>query len=87
MKHSGAYLSSWYSEGKAGGSVVERIHNILSQAKSRAGEIAQWIRALTALLKVLSSNPRNYMVAHNPPVMRSDALFWCISRQLQCTWT
>jgi hypothetical protein len=24
------------------------------------GEMAQWLRALTALPKVLSSNPRNY---------------------------
>ena len=31
----------------------------------RAGEMAQWVRALTALLKVLSSNPSNHMVAHN----------------------
>jgi hypothetical protein len=32
-----------------------------------AGEMAQQVRALTALLKVLSSNPRNHMVAHNHP--------------------
>jgi hypothetical protein len=30
-----------------------------------AGEMAQWLRALTALLKVLSSNPSNHMVAYN----------------------
>ena len=30
-----------------------------------AGEMAQWLRALTVLLKVLSSNPSNHMVAHN----------------------
>ena len=29
------------------------------------GEMAQQLRALTALLKVLSSNPSNHMVAHN----------------------
>jgi hypothetical protein len=29
------------------------------------GEMVQQLRALTALLKVLSSNPRNHMVAHN----------------------
>jgi hypothetical protein len=34
---------------------------------SRAGEMAQWLRALTALPKVLSSNPSNHMVAHNYP--------------------
>jgi hypothetical protein len=30
-----------------------------------AGEMAQWLRALTALPKVLSSNFSNHMVAHN----------------------
>jgi hypothetical protein len=32
-----------------------------------AGEVAQRLRAPTALLKVLSSNPSNHMVAHNHP--------------------
>jgi hypothetical protein len=35
--------------------------------KTQAGEMAQWLRALTALPKVLSSNPSNHMVAHNHP--------------------
>jgi hypothetical protein len=30
-----------------------------------AGEVAQRLRALTVLPKVLSSNPSNHMVAHN----------------------
>jgi hypothetical protein len=30
-----------------------------------AGKMAQRIRALTALLKVLSSNPSKYIVAYN----------------------
>jgi hypothetical protein len=30
-----------------------------------AGEMAQQLRTLTALSKVLSSIPSNYMVAHN----------------------
>jgi hypothetical protein len=34
---------------------------------SGAGEMAQRVRALTALPKVLSSNPSNHMVAHNHP--------------------
>jgi hypothetical protein len=34
---------------------------------SWAGEMAQWVRALTTLPKVLSSNPTNHMVAHNHP--------------------
>jgi hypothetical protein len=33
--------------------------------RKKAGEIAQWLRALTALPEVLSSNPSNHMVAHN----------------------
>jgi hypothetical protein len=32
---------------------------------SRAGEIAQQLRALTALPEALSSNPSSHMVAHN----------------------
>jgi hypothetical protein len=31
----------------------------------RVREMAQWLRALTALPKILSSNPSNHMVAHN----------------------
>jgi hypothetical protein len=30
-----------------------------------AGEMVQWVKAVTALPKVSSSNPSNYMVAHN----------------------
>ena len=30
-----------------------------------AGEMTQWLRALTALPKDLSSNPSNHMVAHS----------------------
>jgi hypothetical protein len=30
-----------------------------------AGEMAQWLRALTALPEVLGSIPSNHMVAHN----------------------
>jgi hypothetical protein len=32
---------------------------------ARAGEMAQWLRALTALLEVMSSIPSKHMVAHN----------------------
>jgi exonuclease III len=34
---------------------------------SRAGRMAQWVRAWTAFPTVLSSNPSNCMVAHNHP--------------------
>jgi hypothetical protein len=30
-----------------------------------AGEMAQWLRELTALPEVMSSNPSNHMAAHN----------------------
>jgi hypothetical protein len=40
---------------------------MFKRASRGAGEMAQWLRALTALLKVLSSNPSNHMVAHNHP--------------------
>jgi hypothetical protein len=37
----------------------------LKSTMSGAGEMAQWLRALAALPEVLSSIPRNHMVAHN----------------------
>jgi hypothetical protein len=37
----------------------------IRKKKARAGEIAQQLRALTALPEVLSSIPSNHMVAHN----------------------
>jgi hypothetical protein len=36
-----------------------------SKNSSKAGEVAQWLRAQTALPEVLSSIPSNYMVAPN----------------------
>jgi hypothetical protein len=38
-----------------------------------AGEVAQQVRGLTALSKVLSSNPSNHMVAHKPPARPEGA--------------
>ena len=35
--------------------------------KIGAGEMAKQVRAMTALLKILSSNPSNHMVAHSHP--------------------
>jgi hypothetical protein len=32
-----------------------------------AGEMAQWLRALTAPLKILSSNPSHHIVAYKHP--------------------
>ena len=51
---------------KACATTAGRISNSFNlKAKERAGEMAQRVRALTALPKVLSSNPSNHMVAHN----------------------
>jgi hypothetical protein len=42
-----------------------------------AGEMAQWLRAPTALPEVLSSNPSTHTVAHNH-LQWDQTLFWCI---------
>jgi len=42
-----------------------RHKNITENNFMGAGEIAQWLRALTALPEVMSSIPSNHMVAHN----------------------
>jgi hypothetical protein len=42
--------------------------NNIKGGRRRAGEMAQQIRALTALPKVLSSNPSNHMVVYNHPL-------------------
>jgi hypothetical protein len=39
----------------------------VKEHKACAGEMAQQLKTLTALLKVLSSNPSNRMVAHSHP--------------------
>jgi hypothetical protein len=39
--------------------------NLKEEVILGAGEMAQWLRALTALLKVLSSNPSNHTMAYN----------------------
>jgi hypothetical protein len=40
-------------------------YSALEKMIKRAGEMAQCLRALTALPEVLSSIPSNHMVAHN----------------------
>jgi hypothetical protein len=42
----------------------QKLHTVL-KTLSWAGEMAQLLRALTALLKVLISNPSNHMLADN----------------------
>jgi hypothetical protein len=41
------------------------ILKVLERQVAGVGEMAQQVRALTLLPKVLSSNPSNHMVAHN----------------------
>jgi hypothetical protein len=41
--------------------------SVIKKATLGAGEMAQWLRAPTALPKVMSSNPSNHMMAHNHP--------------------
>jgi hypothetical protein len=43
----------------------QRHTHIIKNKPERAREMAQWIRTMTALPEVLSSNPSNYMMAHN----------------------
>jgi hypothetical protein len=40
----------------------------LLKVNKRAGEMAQQLRAPTALLKVMSSDRSNHMMAHNHPL-------------------
>jgi hypothetical protein len=37
------------------------------KSDGQGGEMAERLRAQTALLKVMNSNPRNYTMAHNYP--------------------
>jgi hypothetical protein len=46
-------------------SKVVELNDQLKYPMVGAGEMAQQLRALTALPEVLSSIPRNHMVAHN----------------------
>ena len=46
---------------------VSEILLTLQKFPNGAGEMARQVRALTALPKVLSSNPSNHMVAHTQP--------------------
>jgi hypothetical protein len=46
---------------------LEEPYQLLRNMSLGAGEMAQWLRAPTALPKVPSSNPSNHMVAHNHP--------------------
>jgi hypothetical protein len=49
------------------GYLTVSINTRVKRKRGGAGEMAQRLRALTALPKVMSSNPSNHMVAHNHP--------------------
>ena len=51
----------------------------------RASKMAQQVRALTSEGPEFKSQ-QPHSGGSQPPVMRSDALFWCVRRQLQCTY-
>jgi hypothetical protein len=55
------------SSGNAWGTSIIHIYEYLPVNENiiGAGEMAQQLRALTALAEVLSSIPSNHMVAHN----------------------
>jgi hypothetical protein len=52
----------WVENGAGLGMAIAFVQRVL-----RAAEMAQQLRALTAPLKVLISNPSNHMVARNHP--------------------
>jgi hypothetical protein len=57
-------------KGRGGGNRLyegEFSYRLTWKAEIQAGEMAQRLRALTALLKIWSSNPSDHMVAHNHP--------------------
>jgi hypothetical protein len=45
--------------------IIVLLSEVVLEENSRAREMAQQLRALTALPEVLSSIPSNHMVAHN----------------------
>jgi hypothetical protein len=47
------------------GCISQYVSVALIKQTGQAGEVAQWLRALTVLPEVLSSIPSNHMVAHN----------------------
>jgi hypothetical protein len=58
--------SSFHNEGKKAGVETQgRTSN--RNHRGGAGEMAQRVRALTSLPKVMSSNPSNHMVDHKHP--------------------
>ena len=51
-----------------------------------AGEMAQGVRAPDCSSEGLEFKSQQPHGGSQPPVMRSDSLFWSVGRQLQCTY-
>jgi hypothetical protein len=61
----------------------KNLHNNLSQKKFvGAGETAQWLRGTDCSSKGPEFKSQQPHGASQPPIMRFDALFWCVWRQL-----
>jgi hypothetical protein len=58
----------------------------LKRASDRAGEMAQWVRAPDCSPEGLEFKSQQPHGGSQPSVTRSDALFWSVWRQLQCTY-
>jgi hypothetical protein len=56
------------------------------RALTGAGEMAQWVRALECSSQGPEFNSQQPHGGSQPSVTRSDALFWCVWRQLQCIY-
>jgi hypothetical protein len=56
------------------------------KTKKGAGEMAQWVRAPDCSSKGPEFKSQQPHGGSQPSLMRSDALFWCVWRQLQCTY-
>jgi hypothetical protein len=72
-------VSARNDNGKESRFATEGTSYSLKSSQGWPGEMAQQLRALTALPEVLSSNPSNHIHGGSQPsVMYSDALFWCV---------
>ena len=56
------------------------------ETKPRAGEMAQWVRASDCFSEGLKFKSQQPHGGSQPPLIRSDSLFWSVWRQLQCTY-
>jgi hypothetical protein len=60
--------------------------NPTTKTTTRAGEMAQWVRAPDCSSEGPEFKSQQPHGGSQPSVTRSDSLFWCVWRQLQCTY-